>query len=482
MFDSDRTALVDGLRDGLRALVRGLDERAVGDDALLREAREVEELGRLLDAARVIVAGEIAHRSRSELGDERLSARRGCRNPGELLERVTLASASTARARMRAAESLRARTSLTGESMPAVFPLVAGALTSGAIGVDAAAAIVTALAPIRDRGVVGDADAFDAAEQELVDAATGAADTLPAGADEIAVMAKTWALFLDPDGTLPDEERALTARGITLGRERHGVVPLHGDLLPEVAAQWQRLFDAFFNSTGTDAPVPRFRADSDDPLTDDGAEADAPPDPRTGPQRRHDAFAAMLTIAAGMDAMPRIGGAPPTLVVTVSEAELRKTHGVAFVPPHGAGETGAVPAAVARHIGCAGATQRVVFDGNGRIIELGSPRRIFTAHQRRGIATRDGTCITPGCSVPAAWCEIHHVEAAARGGPTHTDNGVPLCWFHHRTIETSGWEIRMIHGVPWIRAPRWLDPTQRWRPANPSPVRRLSTTSASVIP
>src|SRR3546814_1998129 len=77
MFESDRTVLVDDLRNGLRALVHGLDERTVGDDVLLQEAREIEELGRLLDAARVILAGEIADRSRSELGDERLSARRG---------------------------------------------------------------------------------------------------------------------------------------------------------------------------------------------------------------------------------------------------------------------------------------------------------------------------------------------------------------------------------------------------------------------
>lgn len=481
MFDSDRTALVDDLRSRLRALVRGLDERTVADDLLLQETREIEELGRLLDAARVFLAGEIAERSRPELGEERLSARRGCRNPGELLERVTLVSAATARTRMRAAAPLRARTALTGELMPAAFPLVAEALGSGAIGMDAAAAIVSALAPIRDRGMIADADVFDAAEQELVDAATGTGDTLPAGADEIAVMARTWALFLDPDGTLPDEERAFKARGITLGRERRGVVPLRGDLLPEVAAQWQRLFDAFFNSAGSDAPAPRFRpeAGADDAHADaDGGEEDAAPDLRTGPQRRHDAFAAILTIAAGMDAMPRLGGAAPTLVVTVSEAELRKARGVAFVPTRDAGETGAVPSSVARHIGCAGAIQRLVFADNGRIIELGSPQRIYTAHQRRAIATRDGTCVTPGCSVPAAWCEIHHVEAAARGGPTHTDNGVSLCWFHHRTIETSGWEIRMISGVPWIRAPRWLDPVQRWRPTNPSPARRLSTTTA----
>ncbi|WP_083363495.1 hypothetical protein [Microterricola viridarii] len=31
-----------------------------------------------------------------------------------------------------------------------------------------------------------------------------------------------------------------------------------------------------------------------------------------------------------------------------------------------------------------------------------------------------------------------------------------LCWFHHRTIETSGWRILMIDGVPHVKPPPWL--------------------------
>ncbi|WP_369816480.1 HNH endonuclease signature motif containing protein, partial [Agromyces sp. Root81] len=73
--------------------------------------------------------------------------------------------------------------------------------------------------------------------------------------------------------------------------------------------------------------------------------------------------------------------------------------------------------------------------------------------------------------MPAAWCEIHHVTPDAHGGPTHTDNGVLLCWYHHRSIDTSGWAIRMRHGVPEIRPPSWLDPGGRWRTTTTSPTR-----------
>jgi 5-methylcytosine-specific restriction protein A len=80
--------------------------------------------------------------------------------------------------------------------------------------------------------------------------------------------------------------------------------------------------------------------------------------------------------------------------------------------------------------------------------------------------TRDGGCIIPGCTVPAGWTEIHHVRPDAEGGPTHTDNGVCLCWWHHHMLEMSGWQIRMHHGRPQVRAPGWLDPYGTWRDAS----------------
>ncbi|WP_460572313.1 HNH endonuclease signature motif containing protein [Humibacter soli] len=79
------------------------------------------------------------------------------------------------------------------------------------------------------------------------------------------------------------------------------------------------------------------------------------------------------------------------------------------------------------------------------------------------MAARDGGCAIPGCRIPASWCEVHHVQEHSRGGPTHTDNGVTLCWFHHRTINTNGWAIRMRHGVPHVQAPGWIDPTRQWQ-------------------
>jgi hypothetical protein len=190
------------------------------------------------------------------------------------------------------------------------------------------------------------------------------------------------------------------------------------------------------------------------------------PDARSSAQKLHDVLAAIIGVAARCADAPSVAGNAPTLVVTVRAEDLAAGSGTAFVD----GSALSVGMAAARHVGCAGAVQRVAIGQSGRITGTGSPERCFTGSQRRAIAVRDGGCVIPGCHVPAAWCETHHVIAHAHDPDgTHTDNGVLLCWFHHRTIETSGWQVRMRAGLPEIKAPPWLDPDQTWRRPRGSP-------------
>ena len=37
-----------------------------------------------------------------------------------------------------------------------------------------------------------------------------------------------------------------------------------------------------------------------------------------------------------------------------------------------------------------------------------------------------------------------------------------VCWFHHQSIDTGGWAIRMHDGKPQVRAPGWIDPGGTW--------------------
>ena len=184
-----------------------------------------------------------------------------------------------------------------------------------------------------------------------------------------------------------------------------------------------------------------------------------PPEIRTRAQQQHDALATALFVAASSELLPTIGGAAPTLVISARAEDILTGTGWATLD----GAPQPVGIAAARHAGCAGIIQRVALDDTGRITSLGTEERVFTRRQRRAISLRDGSCLIPGCGVPAAWCEIHHVLEHSRGGPTHTDNGVLLCWFHHRYLDHHGWDIRMNHGVPQVRAPHWLNPARQWR-------------------
>ena len=446
------------LSDALRQPLDREGHRALSDHDLVETVKVMEEIGRWADAARLGIAGEVGRRSEPGAADVTLTAAFGCDSPIELLERAAHVSNATARARLRTARAITTRPTLTGQDRPAPLDHARRELATDRLSLDAVTTIVDALRPLQRRC---SADDLAAAEAELVQAAVGEAGALPCTIYELRIMAQTWALFLDPDGTLPDEdsERLRTFR---LGRERNSLFPVHGNVTADVAATLQRLLDAHLNPRVQDR-TPRF-VDVEPPGPGEPAADAHVHDPRTADQKRHDAFAGILAAAAASTHSPTLGGAAPTLVVTVAADQLERADGVAFVD--GPDGEVPVPAAFARHIGCHGTIHRVTLGANGRIKALAVTDRVFTHWQRRAIAARDGGCVAPGCRVRAAWCEIHHVVEYARGGPTQVDNGVMLCWHHHRKIETSGWEIRMLEGIPQVRPPTWVDPRRPWRSAN----------------
>lgn len=492
-------------------------DRVVADlDAVL----SAEQLAGLDDAARRDVlraAGEALRRVEAVVVEAVASAEpsfpdtTGCRSMNELLQRVLRVEAPGASRVTKAAAAVRREVALTtGERLPARFPAIREAMLDGVVGV---AGVLAATGPILqagDRIGVEDRLAADAALAELArgipDAGGGEPDGVgegaesdgapsaapPATPEDIRQYALLLAQLLDPDGAEPTDGKARNQRFVTIGRLRNGVHPLRGNLLPEVAAQLQLIIDAQCNPKTEGPPEPgvMFRTEGEpagrgpeagagSAGAGAGADADADADSggtdpadsdrwnsdprnvidqRTAAQKRHDALAAALGIAARHDDMPRLAGASPTLVVHADANDLASGTGWATV----AGSQVPVPIGVATQAACTGAIQRVLFD-EGRIVGTTVIDRVFTVHQRRAIIARDGECLIPGCHVPASWCEIHHVVEHARGGPTDTDNGVPLCWWHHRSLDRSGWEIRVDGGIPQIRGPAWWDPERRWR-------------------
>jgi hypothetical protein len=80
------------------------------------------------------------------------------------------------------------------------------------------------------------------------------------------------------------------------------------------------------------------------------------------------------------------------------------------------------------------------------------------------LAVRDGGCVFPDCTRPAAWTQAHHIVPWSEGGPTELSNLALACDPHHDAIHHDGWQIRMgARGQPELVPPRWVDPEQRPR-------------------
>ncbi len=495
--------MTNRIADLLDQAITGLHE-ALSDDAIagLSEAEHAQILAKGGEALRLSEAVIV---EAAASADSSLPRTFGCRSMNELLRRATRVDAGQAARFLAAVEATRRVVSVTsGERLDGQFPRLRDALLDGVIGV---AGLLASTGPLRDahhrigtpERLLADADlaAYARGRRHLGDEsgvadgvrdAAGSDDASPepaANAEDLKQAAYEWAMALDPDGAEPSDRDAAGKRSFTIGALRGGYHRVGGNLLPEVAAQLQLIFDAYNNPKVGGAPIPSgvFFADAGgDDRAGAGAGAggdvgvgggvvgsaeDADPfnadpytriDDRTAPQKRHDALAAALGIASRHDEMPKLGGAAPTLVVHVDAADYASGAGWATL----AGTLAPVPLNTAAHTACVGAVQRVLFDG-GRIVGISVTDRVFTAHQRRAIILRDQECLIPGCHVPAMWCEIHHVKEHQDGGPTETDNGVPVCWWHHRNLGNGLWEIRMRDGVPQIRGPVWWDPEHRWR-------------------
>ncbi|MDQ0865320.1 HNH endonuclease signature motif containing protein [Arthrobacter globiformis] len=189
-------------------------------------------------------------------------------------------------------------------------------------------------------------------------------------------------------------------------------------------------------------------------------------DHRSQGQKRLDGLVGACQTALTTDTLPANGGHRPQILVTINYrdllAELQQRQGAQWgAPPadwaqggqwspgaqwaQGAqgprpgytGRTGdgtallayggPVNPATIRKIACDADIIPVVLGSDGRILDIGRASRAFPPHIRKAITARDQGCAFPGCTIPAPWCEAHHITYWSRGGTTGTGNGVLLC-------------------------------------------------------
>ncbi|MEA2434626.1 MAG: hypothetical protein QOG54_2083 [Actinomycetota bacterium] len=84
----------------------------------------------------------------------------------------------------------------------------------------------------------------------------------------------------------------------------------------------------------------------------------------------------------------------------------------------------------------------IVLEGiDGDAMGIGNSSRIIPRRIRRHVLKRDShTCTFPGCEM-SRFVDIHHVTHWAHHGPTHPNNLITLCDFHHKVVHEMRWKV-----------------------------------------
>lgn len=315
------------------------------------------------------------------------------------------------------------------------WPITQTAWSTGEISVEHARVIVRALDDIRELPEVYaahlTAEVVRRAEEHLVELARQYPPKIlrrlagrlfeaiaPEAAEEI--EAKRLALM---------EQRAEAAMGITIRSEAKGIEGLSEikALVPAaVAARFKTNLEAFTNPRVTHD----HRTDDQDEVTPLVPFHHADGEKICQSKRWAMAFAHLLE-SLDTSRLPIHGGDATTVIVTIALKELHEQLAAADL---GLGQDAQrLSASQVRRLACTANIIPAVLGADSEILDLGRASRLYSRAQRRAMALRDQQCRADGCTIPAPWCEAHHLTAWSHGGNTDLADGKLLCrWHHHR--------------------------------------------------
>ena len=104
---------------------------------------------------------------------------------------------------------------------------------------------------------------------------------------------------------------------------------------------------------------------------------------------------------------------------------------------------------------------RLVLDLRGDVVSLHSLNDQITTAQRKAVSARDRHCIARGCNRPPAFCDVHHLDERANGGPTAVWNLGLLCRRHHVLWHRGALRREDLH-TPWLDDRLWVDEHDPW--------------------
>lgn len=388
-------------------------------------------------------------RNRIPLVDHRIVADCEARRVAEVWTQPSVArllvsalriSAAEANRRVRAAEAVGARISMTGEVLDASRPVLAAAQRTGEVNPEQVHVIQRALATV-DRPGFDPVD-ITAGEELLTGyAATFEPKVLGQLADQVVAA-------IDPDGTLPDDRLNSDRRYFSIRPTRDGAYVGEFRLTGVLGAKLSAVL----------RPLAK-------PRVERGAgceSADAAPlmvvtDERTHGQRMHDAMEDVCDRVLRSGDLPDTGGTPATVIVTVAADDLVDRLG------YGRTSDGA-QLSVAQVLDLAAEADIIptVLNRAGAVLSQGRARRIATTAQTWALIARDGGCSFPACDRPPELCERHHLVPWIAGGLTNLDNLTLLCRYHHHQFAGRGWTAAMnVDGLPEWTPPAWIDRQRR---------------------
>ncbi len=414
------------IREATRALaVAPGDLAAISAFDLKDLLAAVGDHERALARYSALASGELARRSRRELGHAGLAQAEGFRTAEAMIQSITGTTATEASALVRVGSLL-----VDDPASP-----VAAAVAGGALTVDAADAI---------RGGLGRPDA--ATSSESLDSA--AARLIASGLehhhspDELRRLAREARDELDEHGIARREQERHELRYFRARRREDGMVAGSFLLDQEHGGLVLSAIDAILSPR---RGGPRF--------VDRARRANAAillVDPRTNDHLAADALVDVFKLAVDADPGTVFGFRRPAVRIMVTENALATRIG------HGELEGATDPVSletVDRHL-CSTGFLGIKFD-NGEVLDLGRTQRLFSARQTVALAVRDGGCITPGCDRPPSMCEAHHInEWYHDSGKTDLKDGVLLCRYHHLWLHNTKRRItRRGDGRYWLEPP-----------------------------
>ncbi|TYL55234.1 DUF222 domain-containing protein [Nocardioides sp. BGMRC 2183] len=336
-------------------------------------------------------------------------------------------------------EPVRLRSELkVAASIDRAWPRVAAAMARGALSLEQARVITQGLDALPARI---DADARTRAEVHLVGLGTGEMDEVPEGGfgpRHLRLLADRILYVVAPEVAEAEDAKRLAALDAAARAKTSLKMRPHGDtpgltritaLVPDpIAARLATYLDAYTS-----------------PRRHSLHEEAGNPDTERLPQHRARglAFCALLE-HLDPTKLPAHGGDATTVIVNIDHDQLTKDLGAAgLLDPLQDGEQ-RISAAQARRLACTAKILPVVLGGKSEVLDLGRAQRLFSPAQRKALQLRDKCCRAEGCTIPARWCEAHHLDPWSQGGKTDLKDGVLLCSFHHHLAHDPAYEVTRL--------------------------------------